>query len=62
MVLVGKKFPAKVQNLGHLFFSRDKVVLLGIPSNNKLTFEVHIENLCKKHHTSYMPYKEKETF
>ena len=49
MVLRGKKsFQYKCKIEGTYIFTKDKVVLLGIASNNKLTFEFHTENLCKK--------------
>ena len=49
-VLSGKKvsnISAKLRK-GTYIFSKDKVVLLGITIDNKLIFEAHIENLCKK--------------
>ena len=62
MVLGGEKcFQYKDQIEETYIFSKDKVVLLGITVDNKLTFEAHIENLNphkKKHHTSYGPCRE----
>ena len=49
MVFDGKKsfqLSAKFRLL--IFFSKDKVVLVRITINNKITFEAHTENLCKK--------------
>ena len=49
MVLSGKKsFQYKCKIESSYIFSKDKVVLLGIASNSKLTFEFHTENLCEK--------------
>ena len=49
MVLGGKKvFQYKCKIEETYIFSKDKVVLLGITIDNKLTLEAHIENLCKK--------------
>ena len=49
MVLGGKKrFLYKYKIEDTYIFSKDKVVLLGITIDNKLTFEAHIENLFKK--------------
>ena len=49
MVLGGKKvFQYKCKVEETYIFSKDKVVLLGITIDNKLTFEAHIGNLCKK--------------
>ena len=48
MVLRGKKrFQYKCKIEDTYIFSKDKVVLLGITIDNKLTFEAHIENFCK---------------
>ena len=59
MVLGGKKsFQYKCKIEDNYIFYKDKVVLLGITIDYKLTFEAHIENLRKKHHTSYGLYKE----
>ena len=49
MALEGRKcfqYKFKVENT-HIF-SKDKVVLLRITIDSKLTFKAHIENLCKK--------------
>ena len=61
MILDGGKFSqykCKIED-SYFFFFKDKVVVFGISIDNKLTFEAHLENLCKqtshKHHTSYMP-------
>ena len=43
-----KRFQYKSKIEDTYIFSKDKVVLLGITIDNKLTFEAHIENLCKK--------------
>ena len=49
MVLGGEKsFQYKCKIEGTYIFCKDKVVLLGITIDNKLIFEAHIENLCKK--------------
>ena len=49
MVLGGKKsFQYKWKVEDTYIFSKDKVVLLGITIDKKLTFEAHIENLRKK--------------
>ena len=49
MVLGGKKrFEYKCKIEDTYIFSKDKVVLLGITIDNKLTFEAYVENLCKK--------------
>ena len=49
MDLGGKKsFQYKCKIEDTYIFSKDKVVLLGITINNKLTFEAHTENICKK--------------
>ena len=48
MGLDGQKsfqYKCKIENM---FFSKDKVVLLRITIDNKLAFETHLENLCKK--------------
>ena len=58
MVLGGKKkFVINGKLRTPIFFQR-KVVLLGTTIDNKLTFEAHIEILCKKASHKYMPYKE----
>ena len=49
MVLGGKKrfqYKCKIEDI--YIFSKGKIILLGTTLDNKLTFEVHIENLCKK--------------
>ena len=43
-----KSFQYKCKIEDTYIFSKDQVVLLGITIDNKLTFEAHIENLCKK--------------
>ena len=43
-----KRFQHKSKIEDTYIFSKDKVVLLGITIDNKLTFEAHVENLCKK--------------
>ena len=49
MLLGGKeRFQYKCNIEDTYVFCKDKVVLLGITIDNKLTFEAHIENLCKK--------------
>ena len=49
MVLGGKKsFQYKCKLEGAYIFSKDKIVLLGITIDDKLTFEAHVENFCKK--------------
>ena len=48
MVLGGKKMQYKWKIEDTYIFSKDKVVLLGITIVNKLTFQSHLENLCKK--------------
>ena len=56
MVLGGEKcfqYKGKIEET--YIFSKDKVVLLGITVDNKLTFEAHHK---KKHHTSYRPCRE----
>ena len=59
MVLGGKKrFQCKCKIEDTYIFCKDKVVLLEITIDNKLTFEAHIETFVKKHHASYGPYKE----
>ena len=48
MVLGGKisfQYKCKIQDTS--IFSKDKIVLLGIAIDKKLTFKAHIENLCK---------------
>ena len=59
LVLGGKKsFQYKCKTEDTYIFSKDKVVLLGITIDNELTFEAHIENLCKKAYASYRPHNE----
>ena len=49
MVLGGKKRFQYKSNIEYTFiFPKDKVVLLGITIDNRLTFEAHIENFCNK--------------
>ena len=49
MVIGGKqRFQYKCKIEYTYIFSKDKVVLLGVIIDNKLTFEAYIENLCKK--------------
>ena len=49
MVLGGKKrFQYKCKIKDTYIFSKDKVVLLEITIDNKVTFEDHVRNLCKK--------------
>ena len=43
-----KRFQHKSKIEDTYIFSKDKVVLLGIIIDNELTFEAHIDNLCKK--------------
>ena len=48
MVLGGKKVSNKCKIEDTCIFSKNNVVLCRITIDNKLTFEAHIENLCKK--------------
>ena len=49
MVLREKKnFQYKSEIEDTYIFSKDEAVLLGIIIDNKLTFEAHIETICKK--------------